>query len=92
MEFLIEALLDLILEGSIEISSNEKMPKFIRYPLIVLIILFFTTVTLGILIIGVIMLNENIYAGILMIIISLIMIICGIIKFRKIYIEKKSFK
>ena len=90
MEFLIEILLDLLLEGSIEISSDKKISKFIRYPLIVVIILFFAVVIFGILILGIASLNENIYLGLLLIIISLIMLISAIIKFRKIYIERKE--
>ena len=90
MEFLIEILWDLLLEGSIEISSDKKISKFIRYPLIVVIILFFAVVIFGILILGIASLNENIYLGLLLIIISLIMLISAIIKFRKIYIERKE--
>jgi len=48
MEFLIEELLNLIFEGSIEISSNKKVSKWIRYPLIVIIILFFSVIILSI--------------------------------------------
>lgn len=90
MEFLIEAVLDLIFEGSIEISSNKKVPKWIRYPLIVLIILFCMIVILGLLIIGIVMLKESILAGIITISVSLILFILGIIKFNKIYKEKNT--
>lgn len=90
MEFLIEALLNLLLEESIKISSNKRISKFIRYPLIILIILFFAVIILGLLILGIVILSKNIYAGLLLIIISLIMLISGIIKFKKIYIEKNK--
>lgn len=92
MEFLIELLLDLIIEGSIEISSNKKVSKFIRYPLIVLIILFFTLFILGLMLLGVIILKENIYFGIFLLIIVLILLISGINKFKNIYLEKKENK
>ena len=90
MEFIIELLLDLILEGSIEISSNRKVPKWIRYPLIVLIILFFTIVIFGMLILGLIILKNNLYFGLLMILISIILLILGIKKYKIIYVEKKN--
>lgn len=92
MEFLIELLLDLIIEGSVEISSNKKVSKFIRYPLIVLIILFFTLFILGLMLLGIIILKENIYFGIFLLIIVLILLISGINKFKNIYLEKKENK
>ena len=90
MELLIEILLELVFEGSIEISSNKKVSKWIRYPLIVLIILFFMIVILGLLILGIIMLDENVYAGIFMIAITIILMISAVIKFKKIYLDKKK--
>lgn len=90
MELLIEILLDLIFEGSIEISSNKKVPKWIRYPLIVLITLFFIIVIIGILILGILLFNENIYASLIMIILSLVILVSGITKFKKTYIERKK--
>ena len=32
MDFIIELVMELLLEGSIEISSNKKVSKWIRYP------------------------------------------------------------
>ena len=87
MEFLIELLLDLVLEGSIEISKNKKISKFIRYPLIIFIILSFTIIFFGMLILGILILKENIYFGLL---ISIILIILSIKKFKKVYIERKE--
>lgn len=90
MEYLIEAILDLILEGSIEISKNKKVPKWIRYPLIVLLCLFFMIVILGLLILGIYFLDKNIFIGLLFMLISIILGIGIFIKFRKEYKEKKN--
>ena len=38
MEFIFEMVLELILEGTLEISKNRKVPKIIRYPLIFFIV------------------------------------------------------
>ena len=43
MDYIIEFLLELVFEGTFEISKSEKVPKYIRYPLIVLVLLFFTS-------------------------------------------------
>ena len=88
MELLIELLFDLILDRSIEISKNKKISKWIRYPIIFLIILIFTVVLLGLFILGITLINKNIYVSLLIIILSIILTILGIIKFKKIYLEK----
>lgn len=90
MEFLIEILLELILEGGIEISSNKKVSKWIRYPMIVLILLFFTFVIVAILVLGMYILTQNIFMGIVIITIGVILLISQIIKIRKMYIDKKN--
>lgn len=90
MDLLIEILFELIFEGSIELISNTKIPKWIRYPLIVLITLFFAIVIIGILLVGVFLLNENISAGLILIILGTILLVSGIKKFKKIHIERKN--
>lgn len=90
MEFVFEFLLDLILEGSMELSSNKKVSKFIRYPLICLIVLFFTAIILLILFLGLALLNENILASLLMLGIGITMLYFAIVKFKNMYIERKK--
>lgn len=89
MKFLIELLFELIFEGSIELSSNKKISKFIRYPLIVIIILFFASVIFGLFFLGFIIYNKNIFASLFIITISVVMFILSIIKFKKLYFDKK---
>jgi len=79
----------LISNGSIEISSNKKVSKWIRYPLIVIIILFFSVIIFGLLILGIAIMEDNMLAGILIVLLSLILLVGCIIKFRKIYFNKK---
>lgn len=90
MELLFEIILDLILEGSIEASLSKKVPKIIRYLLIVLICLFFIIVILGLFIVGISFLDKNIYASLFMICISVVMLITAIYKFKKVYIKKRT--
>lgn len=90
MEFLIELLIELILEGSIEISSDEKVPKWIRYPIIVFIVLVFSVVTFGLIIFGIYMLKDNWYAGLFFIIVGLILLVAAVNKFTKKYIQEKN--
>lgn len=90
MDFLIEELIELLLEGTVELSKSKKVPNWIRYPLIVLIVLGFTGVVLGIFILGLAILKESILGGILLIVLSLVFLVCGICKFRKTYIERQE--
>ena len=87
MEEIIEIVLDLILEGSMELSQNKKLPKWIRYSLIGFLILFFSIVIISLFIIGLVILKESIL-GYLIIIISLLLLIGGIIKVKKVYSKK----
>lgn len=90
MEFIIELILELLLEGSMEISSNKKLSKWIRYPLIIFITTIFLSVILLILYLGLSLLNYWFLVGMIFLVIGIIMFISVIIKFKKLYIEKKK--
>lgn len=87
MEFIFEFILELVLEGSIEASKSSKIPKYIRYPLIVIISLFFVAIIGLVIFAGILSLKENILLGILFILIGLFMLIMSVIKFRKTYLN-----
>lgn len=89
MEYIIEFIFELLFEGSLEISKNKKVPKYIRYPLIVIILIFFILVIGLILLTGILSLKENIIIGLLFIIIGLLLLTLSIIKFIKIYLKRK---
>lgn len=92
MDLLFEFLIELIFEGTIELSSSKKVPKIIRYPLIVLIVLIFSIFIIGLLILGIFSLDENIGMGIFLIILSLIFLLFFIKKIKEKYKELKSKK
>lgn len=92
MEFIFEFILELVLEGSIEASKSSKIPKYIRYPLIVIISLFFVAIIGLVIFAGILSLKENILLGILFILIGLFMLIMSVIKFRKTYLIKTNKK
>ena len=41
MDIVFEIIFDLLFEGSVEITKNKKISKWIRYPLLVVLSLFF---------------------------------------------------
>lgn len=90
MEYVFEFLLELILEGSIEASKSSKIPKYIRYPLIVLIVCFFAAVIGLIFFTGILFIKESLVGGICFILIGLFLLVSSIIQFRKTYLIKKD--
>ncbi|XCP85540.1 hypothetical protein ABXS75_01680 [Roseburia hominis] len=83
-----EFILELAFEGSIEISKSRKVPKYIKYPLIVVIILFFVSVIGIIFFTGIISLKDHLLLGILLILFGIFMLIMSIIKFKKTYLTR----
>ena len=72
------------MEGTMELSTNKKVPKWIRYPLAIILILFFTIIFGGLIIyIGIKALSNNPVAGIILISLSLVLVIFGFRDFRK---------
>lgn len=90
MDFIIELVLELLFEGMMEASKSNKIPKFIRYPLVIIIVLFFILIIGFMFIASILALKESIVAGLLLIIIDLFLLIGGIAKFRKEYLIKKE--
>ena len=82
MKFIIELILELLLEGSIEVSSNRKVSKWIRYPLIIFITTIFSGVILLIIFLGLSLLNDWFLAGIIFLIIGIVMFVSAVIKFK----------
>ena len=90
MDFLFELLFDLIADGTFELSRSKKVPKYIRYPLIVIIVLFFIAAIGVTLLAGLLSLKENLLLGIIFIALALFLLIMGVVKFRKVYIIRKK--
>ncbi len=90
MDFLFELLLELIAEGTVELSRSIKVPKYIRYPIIGIIVLFFIAVIGIVLIAGFMALEENLLLGFIFIALAMFMLIMSIVKFRKTYLTRKN--
>lgn len=90
MDFIIEFILELILEGSMEIGTNKKISKFIRYPLLVLIILFYMAFIFLFIYIGINVLKDNIIGGAIIILIGIVLALITIYAFHKKIKEKEN--
>ena len=92
MEFLLELLIDLIFEGSVELSTNKKIPGFLRYFLIGLIVIICMAVIGTLFVLGIIIGKENPAAGSLLLISSLVFLVFSVLEFRKKYLDKGKEK
>lgn len=79
MDDLIEILLELIIDGSIELLPNKKVPKWIR----IIISLFLISIIIGIIVLGIILFKESILGGSIILLVGIILLIGAIIKIRK---------
>ncbi len=87
-EFIAELVLELVFDGGFEASKSSRIPKYIRYPLVGIICLFFIFVIGLVFFVGIITLKENVFAGIILILIGLLLLIMSAVKFRKEYFAK----
>ena len=88
MDFVFEFIFEFIAELGFELATNKKVSKFIRYPILLLYILFFCFIIFLILYMGVSIMKQSIIGGILIILLGIFLLIGSIIKLRKLYIEK----
>jgi len=88
MDLLFELLMDLIAEGTVALSKSVKVPKWIRYPLIGLIVLFCVAVIGVILITGWLALKESTLLGSILLALGIFLLVMGIVKFRKTYLTR----
>lgn len=92
MDLLFEFIFELLLEGSVEISSNKKVSKWIRYPIIFLLAAFFSIIIFGIIIIGILSLKSNLGMGIFFILLGIFFLFGTINNIKKNYVKAKNKK
>ncbi len=89
MDFLFELIFELVAEGTVELSKSVKVPKLIRYPLIAIIVLFCMAVIGIIFFVSIISFEERPILSAILFISAVCMLIAGVIKFRKTYLNRK---
>lgn len=89
MEFLFEFILELFLERSMEASSNKKLSKWIRYPLMLLVIVFFVSVIGLVFLTGILSFSTNKMFSIFILIMGILMLVGTILKFKDLYLKRK---
>ena len=88
MDYLIEFLIELILEGSFELSQTKKPPNWLRIPLIILILLILVGSIALIFLTAFLSIKEYTLLSIILFIIGIIFTTVSIYKFRHIYLKR----
>ena len=88
MEYLIEFILELVLEGGLEVTKSEKVPKPIRYIILGIIALIFIAIVGIIYLTAFLILKQSIIGFILIFLLATFMLISIIIKLKKEYLKK----
>lgn len=90
MEFVIEAVLDLLFDCTLEASTSRRLPRWLRYVLIGFVGLCFLAFLGVIFLVGVLLWKESILGAVAVLVFGLAMSFLVIRKFRRVYIEKKE--
>ncbi len=90
MDILFEFFLELIVDGVIETSGNKKLSRWIRYPLIALVVLFFGAVIALIFYLALGLSSDEPVASVILLSLGLLLLVGTVLKFRKLYFAKRS--
>lgn len=90
MDIILEFFLELLVDGVIETSGNKKMSRWIRYPLIALVVLFFGAVIALIFYLAFGLSSHEPVASACFFFLGLFLLVGTVLKFRKLYFAKRS--
>lgn len=83
LEFVIELFFEIIIDGGMELQHNEKVPKWIRVILAVIIVLFFATIIIGCIVLGALILKKTLLGGCALIVLGVVFLVCAVWKLLK---------
>ena len=92
MDIVFELIFELFFEGSLEITKNKKISKWIRYPLMGIICLFFLLFLGLIFFLGISLYKENKIGSFLIISIGVFMMIGSVVKLKNVWHNKYENK
>lgn len=90
MDIVLEFFLELIVDGGIEASGNKKLSRWIRYPLIALVVLFFGAVIAMMFYLAFGLSSDEPVASVIFSLMGLFFLVGTVLKFRKLYFAKRS--
>ncbi|MBR6253032.1 MAG: hypothetical protein IKR04_04245 [Clostridia bacterium] len=90
MDFILDLLIDLVLEDGIEASQNKKIPKGLRYVILTAVILIYAMIIGLVVWFGITTLKESVVFGVGIIIFAVVFAVLCIIKFVNAYKRKQT--
>ncbi len=90
MDFILDLLIDIVLEDGMEASQNKKLPKGIRYLILIAVILLYALIIGLVVWFGIETLEDNVGAGVGILAFAAIFLVLTIIRFAKILKRKKA--
>lgn len=90
MDIVLEFFLELIVDGGIEASGNKKLSRWIRYPLIALVVLFFGAVIAMMFYLAFGLSSDEPVASVIFSLLGLFFLVGTVLKFRKLYFVKRT--
>jgi len=87
-EIVIDFIVSLFIENTDNIIKNKKISKWIRYPVIFIAIVLSSLITIAPIILGIVLLDKNITASVIFILIGTVFTLLMIYKIKKIIKEK----
>ena len=92
MEFILEFILTLILEGGTTVGKNRKYSRWIRYPLLLLVGIVYVGIIALFVLVGFLVLGDGLWRAIVMWVFALAFIIWTIWDFRDRYKKKRKLQ
>lgn len=83
MDFLIELIGEIFIEGLFELATNKKVPKLIRYPLLTLFILLYLALVGLLILLGIRLYFDNKLASFILFGLAIGLLIITIVSIRK---------
>ena len=83
MEFLIDLIGEIIVEGLFELATNKKISKIIRYPLLALFIMLYLGMMLLLILLGISYYKENNFVAFILWGLALGLLIISVLGIRK---------
>lgn len=84
MGFILECIGELCVEFMLEIVLNKKVSKWIRYPILLVLLAFFGFLFLGLMFLGIKLIKDNqVHNGSIMLMIVLCITIMAIVKLKR---------
>lgn len=90
MDIVLEFFLELIVDGGIEASGNKKLSRWIRYPLIALVVLFFGAVIAMMFYLALGLSSNEPVASVAFSSLGVFLLVGTVLKFRKLYFAKRA--